>query len=83
MDIKNFSHQEKALILSGIFIFILIGGILFLGNEFKNIDKLGVKCLNSPLIYAENRMYEDKGEIYDCSCKLPEDVNPYAIVSYP
>lgn len=75
MNFKSFSHQEKALILAGIFCILLIGGIIFLGFKFSEINQDGVKCLSSPLVYAETRMLEDKGVLYDCSCSVFEPNN--------
>lgn len=84
MGIKDLSHQEKALILAGIFCILLIGGIVFLGIQFNKINQVGVQCMSSPLIYAENRMFEDKGERYDCSCSILDiDKLSYVVVSYP
>jgi hypothetical protein len=72
MNFKNLSQQEKALILAGVFCVLLVGGIVFLGVNFMNINQDGVQCLSSPLVYAETRMLEDKGELYDCSCSIYE-----------
>lgn len=83
MNFKNFSHQDKALISAGIFCILLICGIVFLGINFSKIDQEGVQCMSSPLNYAENRMLEDKDEVFDCSCSIPESFQNYVIVSYP
>jgi len=72
MNLKNLSQQEKSLLLAGFFIVSLISVSIFLGYNFIQIDQTGVKCMDSPLVYAETRMYEDHGKEYDCTCNDAE-----------
>ena len=72
MSLKNLSHKDKALLVAGVCCVILVFGILFLGFQFAKIDKVGVQCMSSPLIYAESRLFEDYNEIHDCSCILKD-----------
>ena len=69
MKLKDLTRQDRALIVAGILCIILLGGIIFLGNEFRNIDDKGLKCLKQPLLFAENRMQELNDVPFDCTCQ--------------
>lgn len=70
---KRLSKQDKAIALAifCLIIFAIVG--ISLAKSFISMDKEGLQCLKTPLKYAENRMFEDKGEEYKCECRLKED----------
>jgi len=60
--------RTKYLLVSIFLTLVLIGGIIFLGLEFKKINKEAVKCYNSPLAYAEYVANLKEAGKYTCDC---------------
>lgn len=69
-------YRQYALIIASICALIMLFGILFLGYEFKQIDKEGVVCLNDPMVWAESQL--NKGaDVFDCSCRIDSESFPW------
>jgi hypothetical protein len=75
MPIDPEKRKVYLMILAGVLGVLMIGGIVFLGSEFRKIDQEGVKCLNNPLTWAEFVMHEQKNKDFSCTCQEDRGFN--------
>lgn len=65
-------HKSIIILIILCLMFISVG--VFLGFNYMNINKEGLKCLSDPIVWAEDRISTEKGENYVCSCKKEENL---------
>lgn len=68
--LKGGSGLKKStnLIIAVLATILFIGIILYLGFEFRAIDKEGVACMHNPMGYAGTKIYEVAGDTVTCEC---------------
>lgn len=63
-------HSNKSVYLSLAFAIIVICAVLFMFYKFSQIPDDAQQCLNNPLEYTENKIFEQKGKVVKCTCEV-------------
>ena len=70
-------QRAKLILVALCVMFISVG--LFLGFNYAKINKDGLKCLNDPIGWAQERITQVKGKDFVCSCEKDAEMPKFNI----